>query len=385
MASKEGVRIWKHYFFGFGKFFNRSNDKKTSQLTKTALRSECVEDDTSFCSPIEINCAANIEKTCANWSTMFHLRKDTGAVHVYGWCDGRTITASENALLPIDGKISNLGTSWNKLVLISDDGRCHVISDLHNDWTAFVCQNVAKFTTCGVGDLHTIVIDENGKVYELENENKMQNLKQNVDIKTTSSTCLFSSIQLAVKIDEVSCGKEHVLLLNKMSGHVLSFGLGSRGQLGHGRVDPERAPQIVEALAGICIKEIAAGGWHSLALSDIGDIYAWGWNKQGQLGITCLPPEVPQTFYMLPYIIEFPYECIVDHIACGARHSGAVTSNATCVWTWGWGQYGQLGHGDTLDKTTPTVVKYFQSVDGKILNIVCGPWQTIVTLGEGYE
>lgn len=224
-----------------------------------------------------------IERIFLNWSTIFHLRKDSGKVHVYGWCNGRVITANENALLPIGGKICNLQTSWKSLVVISEDGRCHVISDLHNDWTATVYQNATKFTSCDVGDLHTVVLDENGKVYELKNDNKIQNLKPDMDMKTVKSISsgLFSPIQLAVKVDEVSCGKEHVLLLNKMSGCMLSFGLGSRGQLGHGRVDPETTPQIIEALAGICIKEIAAGGWHSLALSDIGDIYAWGWNNQG--------------------------------------------------------------------------------------------------------
>ena len=385
MAGKEGIGKLKNYFCGFSKFFNLSNDKEPSDFTETGLTNECAKDNLSFFSPTEIYCAAKIGIICANWSTVFHLHKDSGKVHVYGWCNGRAITVNENAFLPIDGKVCNLQTGWKTLVVISDDGRCHVIPDLHNDWTATVYQNVTKFTKCDVGDLHTIVLDESGKVYELKNDNKIQNSKldmNNKTVKSISSSCLFSPIKLTVKIDEVSCGKEHVLLLNKMSGHVLSFGLGSRGQLGHGRVDPETTPQIVEALAGICIKEIAAGGWHSLALSDTGDVYAWGWNNQGQLGITCLPPEIPQAFYMLPYIVEFPQECMVDHIACGARHSAAVTSNPKWVWTWGWGQYGQLGHNNTLDKTTPTVVKYFETVDGEILDIVCGPWQTIVTLEE---
>lgn len=39
------------------------------------------------------------------------------------------------------------------------------------------------------------------------------------------------------------------------------------------------------ALAGIKIIKIKAGGWHSLALSEHGDLYAWGWNDTGQLGM----------------------------------------------------------------------------------------------------
>lgn len=151
--------------------------------------------------------------------------------------------------------------------------------------------------------------------------------------------------------------------------------------MGHGEVNAETTPKLIEALTGINIQHVTAGGWHSLALSETGDIYAWGWNNSGQLGITCLPPEVPKTFYVLPYIVEFPQECTIFQISCGTRHSVAVASDPKhSVWTWGWGQYGQLGHGDTLDRTTPTRVEYFEEIDGKVLNINCGPWQTVVTL-----
>jgi alpha-tubulin suppressor-like RCC1 family protein len=33
------------------------------------------------------------------------------------------------------------------------------------------------------------------------------------------------------------------------------------------------------------VKAIAAGGWHSLALTESGEVYAWGSNGHGQLGL----------------------------------------------------------------------------------------------------
>jgi alpha-tubulin suppressor-like RCC1 family protein len=387
MAASEGVKkplrkkLKEHYLFGFAKFFSFPNHQKSSGLTQGDQANAKGDDKMNYTTPVRVNVAPNFDKTCVTWLTSFHLSEDTGKVHVCGWCNGNKISANENVLLPIESKILDVQGGWKELILISDDGKCHVISNLHDDWTATVYESEAKFTTCDVGDMHTIVVDENGQAYELETDNQIQSLKTDNQIK--SDSCLLSPLRLKVKVDLVSCGKEHVLLLNTTSGHVFSFGLGSRGQLGHGGVDAETTPKVIEALAGIRIKQVAAGGWHSLALSDIGDIYAWGWNNHGQLGITCLPPEVPQAFYMLPYITEFPQECMVDRIACGARHSAAVTSEPKCVWTWGWGQYGQLGHGDSLDRTAPTVVEYFQ--DTQILEITCGPWQTVVTLESIYE
>lgn len=68
---------------------------------------------------------------------------------------------------------------------------------------------------------------------------------------------------------------------------ILYFVLFSRGQLGHGSIDSVDYPQEVQALGGVRIVQIACGGWHSCALSESGDLYVWGWNECGQLGLPC--------------------------------------------------------------------------------------------------
>ena len=63
----------------------------------------------------------------------------------------------------------------------------------------------------------------------------------------------------------------------------------SRGQLGHGDLEKEEGEaRQVEMLAGLRVTQIAAGGWHSVALTDAGDMYVWGWNCDGQLGLPYL-------------------------------------------------------------------------------------------------
>ncbi|NXY00049.1 RCCD1 protein, partial [Centropus bengalensis] len=39
------------------------------------------------------------------------------------------------------------------------------------------------------------------------------------------------------------------------------------GQLGHGTLEPEQQPRLVEALAGVPMQAVAAGGWHSASIS----------------------------------------------------------------------------------------------------------------------
>ncbi|XP_071090448.1 uncharacterized protein [Haliotis cracherodii] len=87
----------------------------------------------------------------------------------------------------------------------------------------------------------------------------------------------------ACPVTSLSCGKEHVLFLTE-NGHVFSFGLGSRGQLGHDTVEEEKEPRMVDCLDGLCVVGVAAGGWHSAAVTASGDLFTWGWNESGQLG-----------------------------------------------------------------------------------------------------
>lgn len=371
--------IEEHYFFGFGKFFGNVISNMTSLNPQSITKKNDGEENAAYLSPMRTRFAQHSAETCVTWSAIFQLFKGNGKVNVCGWEKGRIILPEDKIFLPLDETIVSLSGSWNKLLLISEKGRCHVAWNLHGDWTVHCVSslendegeaNEKTFLICGVGDMHQIVVDKGGKPYQVKEEKIASNLPK----------FIYSAIPFDARVDEVSCGKEHVLMLNKEHGTVYSFGLGSRGQLGHGQVNPEKTPKRIEALAGIRIKQVASGGWHSLALSEFGDIYSWGWNECGQLGISCVPPEVPLSFYMLPYIVEFPEECSVGCVGCGARHSVAVTSQPEgSVWTWGWGCYGQLGHGDGENKKTPTLVKYFENIDSRVSKITCGPWQTIVS------
>ena len=70
-----------------------------------------------------------------------------------------------------------------------------------------------------------------------------------------------------------------------IEGEVYSWGLNSHGQLGllH-KNSPIREPQYVHSLSGIPLCLIKAGGQFSAALTQIGFLLTWGSNKYGQLG-----------------------------------------------------------------------------------------------------
>ena len=90
--------------------------------------------------------------------------------------------------------------------------------------------------------------------------------REGEDFRRQDFTLSRFTIPNNTSVKSLSCGKEHVLILTS-NGNVFSFGSGSRGQLGLGSLEGKSSPAALEALQPLCITMVAAGGWHSLALS----------------------------------------------------------------------------------------------------------------------
>ena len=93
---------------------------------------------------------------------------------------------------------------------------------------------------------------------------------------------------------------------------------------------------------------MAAGGDHSLALTQDGSVFAWGRNLEGQVGTGSVSrSETSPVRVVLPGIVV--------GIAAGENHSMALLSDGR-VFVWGENTAGQLGNGTTLQSVTPTAV-----------------------------
>lgn len=63
---------------------------------------------------------------------------------------------------------------------------------------------------------------------------------------------------------------------------LLYRGKGDYFRLGHGSDNHVRKPQIVEGLKDKKVIHVAVGALHCLAVTDQGQVYAWGDNDHGQ-------------------------------------------------------------------------------------------------------
>ncbi|XP_036909479.1 RCC1 domain-containing protein 1 isoform X3 [Sturnira hondurensis] len=170
-------------------------------------------------------------------------------------------------------------------------------------------------------------------------------------------------------------GTEHVLLLDE-AGQVYSWGGGRHGQLGHGTLEAEPEPRLLEALQGLRVAEVAAGGWHSVCVS------ATGLSERGPEVTGTAGPEggAPAPFIAVqpfPALLDLPLGSDAVKASCGSRHTAVVT-RAGELYTWGWGKYGQLGHGDTTSWDRPCRVEYFIDKQLQAMAVSCGPWNTYV-------
>jgi alpha-tubulin suppressor-like RCC1 family protein len=69
------------------------------------------------------------------------------------------------------------------------------------------------------------------------------------------------------------------------AGRLLICGTGESHKLGLGDVSDRETPTPVEALADVPIAHVSCGAKHTMALSADGDVYAWGLESSGQLGL----------------------------------------------------------------------------------------------------
>src|SRR5690606_7302350 len=70
-------------------------------------------------------------------------------------------------------------------------------------------------------------------------------------------------------IKQISCGGDHSLVLNE-DGQVFSFGTNKCGQLGLGHNKDSNIPELIPNLHHI--KQISCGGDHSLVLNEVGQV-----------------------------------------------------------------------------------------------------------------
>ena len=111
--------------------------------------------------------------------------------------------------------------------------------------------------------------------------------------------------------------------------------------------------------------------WHTVALTEEGHCFTWGWNWCGQLGTGGTGNRYT------PFRVDLDGQKVVA-IAAGYEHTAVVTSSAQ-AWAWGSNTYGQLGAGK-LPRNDLLPVRMNLSA---AISVAAGSWHTLLVTAGG--
>ncbi|CAE6441834.1 unnamed protein product [Rhizoctonia solani] len=212
------------------------------------------------------------------------------------------------------------------------------------------------------GGLHTLAIDEAGKVWTwgTNDDGALGRMVEGPDPEDPTKT-IDSDVAESTPTVLKTLVDEQFRAISVAAGNNVSIALGTNGQLrawgsfrsnegafgfdgkpGSARI--QYLPTSLEALTRDVFVQVACGGDHCLALTDTGYVYVWGTGEQFQLGRKVLERHKKRGLFP-----EKLHLRNIVSIGCGAYHSFAIDKKGI-VYAWGLNVKRQCGIPDAEDQ-----------------------------------
>lgn len=218
-------------------------------------------------------------------------------------------------------------------------------------------ENINNIKSVACGNNHTLVVTEDGQLYACGSNDFGQLGHDGCRTKLQKIPGVESLVMTSA-----ACGEAHSMALNEW-GQLYTWGSDSCGQLG---LETDEGilykPKIVKSLASMLLVQISCGYKHCMALTNHGELYTWGSNEFGQLGLGLGPGNVSK-----PTLVNSLIGLPISFIACGGYHS-FVVSKSGAVYGWGKNDFGQLGVNSQTSLSSPTQLKTIRSVKVKYIS-----------------
>ena len=182
-----------------------------------------------------------------------------------------------------------------------------------------------------------------------------------VDSKPTGQPVRVVGFPEAVR--EVVMSNNHACARTR-SGVAMCWGMGSSGNLGRPvpTRDPIPTPVAAQGMDGVV--ELSAGRSHTCALKANGEIWCWGYGREGQLGHS-LPDNGQLSDIPLP--LGIPWSGKATQIRAGGEHTCAVVEDGDQAEVYCWGTNTRLVLGADIGEGVRTLVP---------LKVEKNPWST---------
>lgn len=215
----------------------------------------------------------------------------------------------------------------------------NISSQIYNEF------NILRIKSVATGEFHSCAITLEGNVY-CWGENEQGQLGNDTTIDSVYPVPVENPN--GVTFTDIVAARYHTLAVDE-NGQVWGWGSNSAGQLGVGTSVNSTVPVMVQGLDGISIEKVSTGIAHTLALDTNGQIWAWGNNSSGRLG------DGTETDRLSPVQVSGPQNVVFNDVAAGVYHSVALDKDGQ-AWAWGNNAFGKLGDGTTVNRLVPTAV-----------------------------
>ncbi|KAM4049423.1 putative E3 ubiquitin-protein ligase HERC3 [Anomaloglossus baeobatrachus] len=277
---------------------------------------------------------------------------------------------------PLSNVISQVACGEDHSVFLLEDGRvyscgCNGAGQLghdHEDITPGYVNALANehVTHVACGQAHCVALTSQGQLFSWGAGSEGQ-LGHSTAERSIPVPRLIKKLNQQ-KVLQVSCGSQHCLALSD-DGQLFTWGQNAHGQLGLGQgITQQSSPQRVKSLEGIPLAQVTAGGYHSFALSLSGAVFGWGKNSSGQLGLN--DEQVRES----PCHVKPLRSQKVVYITCGEEHTAVLTKTGG-LFTFGAGDCGQLGHDSFHNEINPRRV--LELMGSEVSQIACGRQHTV--------
>ena len=195
------------------------------------------------------------------------------------------------------------------------------------------------------------VINRDGEVYAWGNNGYGQLGIENTEYQSTPV-----KIDGVTNVEKIYVNDDSASVYAKtIKGEVYAWGNNGYGQLGIGNTEDQSSPVKIEGLANV--KEIYVNNYYlgsAYAKTITGEVYAWGNNDMGQLGIGNTEDQ------SRPVKIEGIAN--VEKIWTDSHSAYAKTTNGE-VYAWGNNYKGKLGTGNTEDQSAPIKINELANIE----------------------
>ncbi|RFU35364.1 hypothetical protein B7463_g957, partial [Scytalidium lignicola] len=202
-----------------------------------------------------------------------------------------------------------------------------------------------RFAHLAASDSATFAVTTDGLVYgwgTFRGNDGILGFRQGIRSQTTPML-----IPELKNIVTLATGTNHVLAVNN-KGKVFGWGAGEQNQLARRVVSRTATGALVPREFGLqrkVIKAVGCGDYHSFAIDNNNNVYAWGLNTFGQTGIT--KDDEDENTVAVPTLVKNLKEYSIKDISGGAHHTLSCTEDGKVLV---WGRIDNAQGGMSIDK-----------------------------------